>query len=171
MDEYIVDERVGCVAVYLKSRADETPGCHADDDRNIFYAVGVRDSNGAWAVPQELLDRAAIVCKEANERLKPMDAMKCEQFNPRPLELPHDKKALFEQAAILHYVSDTPEYQTPLELIEAWESVETAEDFANKFTIWQPFEHYEFTQIQEMVSDLAFVMEAVHVDVLAVGES
>lgn len=69
MDEYIVDERVGCVAVYLKSRADETPGCHADDRRNIFFAMGERNADG-WTVPQEKLDQAAAVCKEANERLK-----------------------------------------------------------------------------------------------------
>jgi hypothetical protein len=69
MDEYIVDERVGCVAVYLKSREDEANGCHADDKRNIFYAAGVRDSNGAWSVPRELIDQAHAVCKEANERL------------------------------------------------------------------------------------------------------
>lgn len=100
MDEYIVDERIGCVAVYLKSRADETNGCHADDDRNIFYAVGVLDSNGAWTVPQELVDQATVVCKESNERLKPQDAMKCEQFNPRPLELTAVKKIIAGNTAM-----------------------------------------------------------------------
>lgn len=64
-------------------------------------------------------------------------------------------------------MSDTPEYQTPLELIEAWGSVEAAEEFNSKFTVWQPFEHYGFDHIQELVSDLAFVIETTHSDALA----
>ncbi|EJD6508517.1 hypothetical protein M0I01_RS13015 [Providencia rettgeri] len=33
-----VDIRSGCCAVYQKNRANDTAGCHRDDDRNIVYS-------------------------------------------------------------------------------------------------------------------------------------
>ena len=79
-DRYIVDSRVGCVAVYLESRADDTSGCHADDKRNIYYRIGIRSEDGEWYLPADLLMEAEKVCKEANEKLaaKPINEIKAQ---------------------------------------------------------------------------------------------
>ncbi|MEX6224751.1 hypothetical protein AB6F62_22360 [Providencia huaxiensis] len=35
---WVADIRSGCCAVYQKNRANDTAGCHRDDDRNIVYS-------------------------------------------------------------------------------------------------------------------------------------
>ncbi|MFS3891945.1 hypothetical protein [Proteus mirabilis] len=35
---WVADIRSGCCAVYQKNRANDTAGCHRDDDRNIAYS-------------------------------------------------------------------------------------------------------------------------------------
>ncbi|MTC75744.1 hypothetical protein GKR75_16015 [Providencia sp. wls1919] len=35
---WFADIRCGCCAVYQKNRANDTAGCHRDDDRNIVYS-------------------------------------------------------------------------------------------------------------------------------------
>lgn len=35
---WFADIRGGCCAVYQKNRANDTAGCHRDDDRNIVYS-------------------------------------------------------------------------------------------------------------------------------------
>ncbi|EMR9403234.1 hypothetical protein WKN98_001638 [Escherichia coli] len=37
--EWIADIRGGCAAIYPKDRANDTPGCHYSDERNIAYST------------------------------------------------------------------------------------------------------------------------------------
>ncbi len=65
-DKYIVDLRIGCVAVYLESREGDTNGCHSDDQRNVFYRKGEKDNNGNWFVPDSYLKEAEDFCTKLN---------------------------------------------------------------------------------------------------------
>lgn len=77
--------------------------------------------------------------------------------------------AAFKKAAILHFVSELPDFENAQELVDLWESIETSEEFFANFTPWQPFEFFDYSQIQEMVSDLADSMERVHFEVLGLA--
>ena len=58
--EVFLDVRVGCLAIYPAYRIGETPGCHADDDRNIHYSNkgACRDEREVWHLPQQTVDDA-----------------------------------------------------------------------------------------------------------------
>lgn len=58
--EVFLDVRVGCLAIYPAYRIGETPGCHADDDRNIHYSKkgACRDERELWHLPQQTVDDA-----------------------------------------------------------------------------------------------------------------
>lgn len=43
---WVADIRGGCAAIYPVCRNDDTPGCHADDDRNIVFSIRGAKYNG-----------------------------------------------------------------------------------------------------------------------------
>lgn len=43
---WVADIRGGCAAIYPVCRSDDTPGCHADDDRNIVFSSKGAKYNG-----------------------------------------------------------------------------------------------------------------------------
>ena len=46
---WVADIRGGCAAIYPKGRADDTPGCHSHDERNIAYSCkGARFNGNNW---------------------------------------------------------------------------------------------------------------------------
>lgn len=46
---WVADIRGGCAAIYPVCRNDDTPGCHADDDRNIaFSSKGAKYNGMHW---------------------------------------------------------------------------------------------------------------------------
>lgn len=46
---WVADIRGGCAAIYPVCRNDDTPGCHADDDRNIvFSSKGAKYNGMRW---------------------------------------------------------------------------------------------------------------------------
>lgn len=48
---WVADIRGGCAAVYPSCRADDTPGCHYDDDRNIaFSSKGAKYNGMHWEI-------------------------------------------------------------------------------------------------------------------------
>lgn len=48
---WVADIRRGCAAVYPSCRADDTPGCHYDDDRNIaFSSKGAKYNGVHWEI-------------------------------------------------------------------------------------------------------------------------
>lgn len=52
---WIADLRGGCCAVYPESKEDQTPGCHKDDARNLFYSNkdAVYCEEGYWEMDKE----------------------------------------------------------------------------------------------------------------------
>lgn len=79
--EWIADIRGGCAAIYPKDRANDTPGCHRDDERNIAYSskgANYDELAGHWnldpsvkhdfrlmAMAPKLLDSLRRIVKEA----------------------------------------------------------------------------------------------------------
>lgn len=48
---WFADIRGGCAAIYPSYRSDDTPGCHADDDRNIaFSRKGAKYNGMHWEI-------------------------------------------------------------------------------------------------------------------------
>lgn len=47
--EWMLDERVGCVAIYLAPKRDCLSGVDAEDDC-VLYLGGEKDEQGAWSV-------------------------------------------------------------------------------------------------------------------------
>lgn len=48
---WVADIRGGCAAIYPVCRNDDTPGCHADDDRNIsFSSKGAKYNGMHWEI-------------------------------------------------------------------------------------------------------------------------
>lgn len=59
--EWVADVRSGCVAVYPKGREGDTPGCHADDDRNIHYSSKGSKFNGMyWKMDEQAVNDALL---------------------------------------------------------------------------------------------------------------
>ena len=49
--QWVADIRGGCAAVYPSCRADDMPGCHYDDDRNIaFSSKGAKYNGMHWEI-------------------------------------------------------------------------------------------------------------------------
>lgn len=79
-DYYIVDVRVGCIAVYLKSREGDTNGCHKDDDRNVFYKEGLF-KNGEWFISEQDIKEAEKICDKLNNNIDNAVFYKIKAFN------------------------------------------------------------------------------------------
>lgn len=59
---WLADTRGGCCAVYEASRADDTNGCHSDDDRNIYYSNRDAKYNGLhWEMSEEATANAHLI--------------------------------------------------------------------------------------------------------------
>jgi hypothetical protein len=72
---FIVDRRVGCVAVYHSNDSEDTNGCHIDDHRNVFYSVGVREGN-SWTINKHQVISAEMVCSLLNDYLRTLKLSK-----------------------------------------------------------------------------------------------
>jgi hypothetical protein len=66
MAKYVVDERVGCVAVYPSPKKECLSGV-ATDPECLFYARGMwNDKLGHWTVDPIDVKRAVRICEMAN---------------------------------------------------------------------------------------------------------
>ena len=60
--EWFADIRGGCCAVYEKSREEDTPDCHNDDERNIHYSNSGANYNGHhWVMSDEAIANAHLI--------------------------------------------------------------------------------------------------------------
>lgn len=61
---WVADIRGGCLAVYPESREDDTPGLHADDDRNIHYSSkgsAYVENPGYWDMDDQARANAHLI--------------------------------------------------------------------------------------------------------------
>ena len=68
---WILDVRSGCLAVYPADRANDTPGCHFDDDRNIHFSTkGAVHDEAGWTIPEETIINARFIVAACNAAMK-----------------------------------------------------------------------------------------------------
>ena len=59
---WMADIRSGCLAVYQESKQDQTPGCHRDDERNIYYSNKGAFFNGLhWTMDEQARIDATLI--------------------------------------------------------------------------------------------------------------
>ena len=59
---WLADIRGGCLAVYQESKQDQTPGCHRDDERNIYYSNKGAFFNGLhWTMDEQARIDATLI--------------------------------------------------------------------------------------------------------------
>lgn len=65
---YIVDERVGCIAIRDTKFTDpDYPGLHNDTEGVLFYWHGKKDENEAWHVNPVIVEKIQLLCEAMNE--------------------------------------------------------------------------------------------------------
>lgn len=64
---YIVEERIGCVAVMDTDKMDiNAPGLHRDTSGVVKYWQGVW-TDEQWTVPEHYLKESQVLCDQLNE--------------------------------------------------------------------------------------------------------
>jgi len=67
-DQFIVEERIGCVAIMDTTKVTDSPGLHCDTLGVVRYWQGSWE-NGHWHVPERFLKEAHKVCCSLNEAI------------------------------------------------------------------------------------------------------